>query len=644
MKLRYLQFAAVMLWGMQTDLLYFAVPMGILLEARHFTNRRWAFIKQDFFRIADLTSLTTVAVIILLFLNREHYHLVTTLVGWLPILLFPLVVVLGFSTTERMSLDVIFYSLRRQSQPVTQSWDMNAVFFGLCLVSAGVNTVDQRFYMIAVSLLVLIALFRSRSTRYQRHLWLLLACVVFISAWFTQQAIRIGHTALKEQTREWIANYIHARVNPLKTNSAIGSIGKLKLSDAIAFRVAPQSRATFPSLLQEATYDVYANDNWLVLNPGFKTMPHADNFTWRLAPKAPGEHRAYIYLTFYSDVDIVPVPADTTLISDLPAMDIRKSKYGSIEATGMVPGPGYRVSYAAGDDINGPPDSTDLVVPPAYKKILARVASTSSLPATAPIAKVRDILHDFRYSLYQDTPKSSDPIAHFLMVSKAGYCEYFATATVLLLRYMGVPARYAVGYSVQEYNPGLGMYIVRKRHAHAWAIAWWHHRWQVVDTTPAIWKTAESAEISRFRPVIDFIDNRVFAFRLWWSKQRLVDYRLELYFAGALLVLLLIWRVATSEQVTLDTARDAHEMTADPPGGDSPFYRITRQLEAMGLARQPGEAFSTWFARIDHTELMPLLQLHNRLRFDPRGLGKQDARRLTDGVARWLQSSSQVEV
>jgi transglutaminase-like putative cysteine protease len=42
------------------------------------------------------------------------------------------------------------------------------------------------------------------------------------------------------------------------------------------------------------------------------------------------------------------------------------------------------------------------------------------------------------------------PLARFLLRTRSGHCEYFATATVLLLRQLGIPARYAVGYAVHE--------------------------------------------------------------------------------------------------------------------------------------------------------------------------------------------------
>lgn len=639
MKLRYIESAALLFWGYQADLLLFALPMAAIFEARFHTNRRWALTKQDFYRVADLTSLALFALIVFLFLNRAEYHFITSLVQWLPIVFFPLVVVLAFSTTEKMPLDILFYSLRRQREPVTQAWDMNYVFFGICLVAAGTNTDAVRLYMLIASLLVLLALFRLRSPRYASNLWILLACLVFLSAYASQHVIRAGHLALKEQTREWLANYIRTRTNALRTRTAIGSVGNLKLSDAISFRVRPLTDGRFPRLLQEATYDVLADTDWLVLNPQFSRVDHSEDFRWRLAGPQAAEQRARIYLAFERDIDIVPVPANATEIDDLPAQELRKSRFGSVEAIGLVPSPGYAVSFAAGADINSDPEPSDKFIPHQYAELMRGIFTNVDVPDSEPIRKVKALFADFRYSLYQDIPPTDDPIEYFLTQSHAGHCEYFATATVLLLRQLGVPARYAVGYALQEYDSSLGMFIVRKRHAHAWAIAFVDGGWQVVDTTPGVWAESEAAQAGLLRPLVDMLANGAFRLQLWWNEQKLEDYQLELYGIGALLALILIWRIATSEQVIIRSGEaGSGGRSFDAPGMDSPFFRIEAHLSAAGLRREPGEVFSAWLARIGHTDLFPLLRTHNRLRFDPRGLREEKARQLDDAVEAWLRA------
>lgn len=636
MTLQHIQLVTILLWGYQADLILFAIPMAIILEARFYLKIRWALTKQDFYRTADLTTLGVVAVITFLFVNRAEYHFITTLVQWLPIVFFPLVTVIAYSTSERMPLDVLFYSLRRQREPVTQSWDMNYLFFGMCLVAAGTNPRQGIYYLLVAGTLVMIALYRLRSPRYATNVWLLAALIIFFAANMTQQGLRGGHLAIKETTRAWIAEFVRNRTNPLKTKSSIGFVGQMKLSDSILFRVEPLTGAAAPRLLQEASYDSPSENDWVVLNPQFESVPHADDFRWRLAE--PGaEERAKIYIEFSREIGIVPVPQNVTEIFDLPAVDIKKSRFGSIQGVGMVPSPGYEISYRQGESINSIPDRSDLYVPTEYLPVLSTFEEVTD--ETNPLKKVHAIFRDFRYSLYQDIAPNDEPIVDFLTRTRAGHCEYFASATVLLLRQFGVPARYVVGYSVQEYNDTIDMYVVRERHAHAWAIAWIDGAWQVVDTTPQLWVEAEARQAGFMRPLQDLLANTAFVIQVWWSKQKLEDYERELYILGAILALVLIWRIATSEQVMLkDEEDDDITSNFDRQGLDSPFYRIEEELSRLGLDRQRGELFSHWLARVGHDELVPMLSLHNRIRFDPRGVEPKEVDSLAGEVDEWLRS------
>ena len=56
----------------------------------------------------------------------------------------------------------------------------------------------------------------------------------------------------------------------------------------------------------------------------------------------------------------------------------------------------------------------------------------------------------FKYSTFSDFSRSSKPISDFLNVQPVGHCEYFASATTMLMRRVAVPARYCVGFVVRE--------------------------------------------------------------------------------------------------------------------------------------------------------------------------------------------------
>ena len=64
-------------------------------------------------------------------------------------------------------------------------------------------------------------------------------------------------------------------------------------------------------------------------------------------------------------------------------------------------------------------------------------------------------------------PARQEAIDWFLFDLRQGFCNYYATAEVVLLRSLGVPARWAVGYARGERLEN-GAYFVRQRDAHAW--------------------------------------------------------------------------------------------------------------------------------------------------------------------------------
>ena len=91
----------------------------------------------------------------------------------------------------------------------------------------------------------------------------------------------------------------------------------------------------------------------------------------------------------------------------------------------------------------------------------------------------------FRYTLDLTGRKTDDPLAYFLFERRAGHCEYFAAAMTIMLRDLGIPARYVGGFLPGEFNDLGGDYIVRASDAHAWVEAYFPgYGWITFDPTP----------------------------------------------------------------------------------------------------------------------------------------------------------------
>jgi len=98
------------------------------------------------------------------------------------------------------------------------------------------------------------------------------------------------------------------------------------------------------------------------------------------------------------------------------------------------------------------------------------------------------------------TPRSH-PIDRFWLDRKSGFCEHYATAFVVILRAMDVPARVVTGFQGAEINPVDGLHVVRNSDAHAWAEYWTDERgWTRVDPTAAV----APNRIDRPRPPIRY--------------------------------------------------------------------------------------------------------------------------------------------
>ena len=64
-------------------------------------------------------------------------------------------------------------------------------------------------------------------------------------------------------------------------------------------------------------------------------------------------------------------------------------------------------------------------------------------------------------------PEDMDGVAYVLSIRR-GYCDYYASAMIVMLRTLGVPARMAVGYAQGRYDSEAGVYHITEKDSHSW--------------------------------------------------------------------------------------------------------------------------------------------------------------------------------
>lgn len=219
---------------------------------------------------------------------------------------------------------------------------------------------------------------------------------------------------------------------------------------------------------------------------------------------------------------------------------------------------------------------------------------------------MRMIRSDFAYTLA--TPLlGRNSVDEFLFDYKAGLCEHFSSAFVVLMRAAGIPARVVTGY-VGGYRNSIGGYWeVRRSDAHAWAEVWLAGRgWVRYDPTAAvaperIYDTLADRAPAGLAPMLDAGDwmrrgwnDFVLGFDAARQRQLLRPLGVGDIDSGRLVVLFILTAVLALLWMAWLTARAERE----PDPVLRAWHRLGARYARIGLGREPHEPAGRWAVRV----------------------------------------------
>lgn len=666
--------ASLVFWGWSSDMLWVSIIMAIVLEGSRMLKTRWDLSLSDFSRIADVTSLILLGLVIYLYVTEGVLGILYILLQWLPALFFLLLLAQEYSTQGCINIRSLFWTLRRRQPryytPEPQFVNLTYPYVVMCLLAASsMNVRSQLFYAVFL-LLSIWALWSIRAGHYPVLLWFGVILIALYIGYTGQQMLRRLQYAMENSTTlvRLITGMRPPEVDPYETSTAIGSIGTIKLSNQVVFRVKAETPQHGQLLLREATYNAYQHSRWFAVHDDFTGLaPETDRTSWILRPEevlqsenaqppsslpTSSSANALGRITVSSRLEegkgILKLPTDTVRVNRLMAAIVTQNRFGVVK---VEEGPNI-LTYTpifGGRPIDSPPDETrDLELPAKDEAELRAIVAQHNLRGSTEEQTVEAIADFFRkffsYSLTLRRSQSRTPIISFLRDSRRGHCEYFATATVLLLRAAGIPARYAVGYSVAHIQADKWT-LVRGREAHAWTLVYLDGVWQNFDTTPPTWSSIEAQGASPFEWLSNIRASIEFTLAEWQQE----DYILQFFtILGVLLipvVCVLVWRWYRKKRKVRPPKQEEEVIEEERPlpGEDSAFYAIIKHLQQTGIERHDGEPLSRWIQRLERhipsyaqAGLFPLLRLHYRYRFDPAGLAPEEQARFRSSVQDWL--------
>jgi len=89
---------------------------------------------------------------------------------------------------------------------------------------------------------------------------------------------------------------------------------------------------------------------------------------------------------------------------------------------------------------------------PKVGALAQQVTAATRTPYERIVAIEGHLRSAYRYSLDVGTTVPVNPVEEFLFARKTGYCEHYATAMVMMVRALGIPARLVTGFLPGEWN------------------------------------------------------------------------------------------------------------------------------------------------------------------------------------------------
>ena len=646
-------FAVIAFWGWQCGQWLPAAVAAVLLCASFYTALHWQQSKTQLSRVADFCSVLALLLGGYLYVTYGNPRAIILFFMWLPFMFLPLALMHAYSDATRMDLSVLFWSLRRDrsTRPVRPAtFDPWFPYYVIWIIAAAAANVRGEWFYIGLVVLVSWPLVRIRPWSYRVGSWGVAFSIAIGLGYALHYGLHETQLWLEDAVPEWISGS-GSRTDPYRATTDIGHIGKLKDSDAIVLRVTVPGATKPPALLHRASYNTYFGAAWFARSADFQRVSAGTNDVWPLSQSAAAVTRATIHDYTVRPNPVLSLPAGAMAVEALKAITMQRNALGTVQ---IVREPGffsYTIAYAGAAALDGPPTPEDTRVPQKEREAFEALAAElglKQLRSDDAVAGVKQYFAlGYRYATFQkDAPLAGSPIVDFLHRSKAGHCEYFATATTLLLRAGGIPARYATGFAVTEKSERENAWIVRTRHAHAWVRAYVNGAWIEIDTTPSSWSVIEAENSGAWSKVTDLWSWLRFRASQAWAasdERQLLIGSLMVAFPFALW---LAWRLYRSRRTAKNNLQKQIVTTLQRTGADSEFYRIEQRLTEQGWGRHAYETAQDWLARLktdtqmDTATLADIVELHNRYRFDPVGLDDAQRARLKAVVGGWLAGNT----
>ncbi|MEN8782974.1 MAG: transglutaminase-like domain-containing protein [Akkermansiaceae bacterium] len=616
--------ASFLFWGGMHGQAVAGLIAAVLVEGRHWTNLRWDFSDKGFARSWQL-SVIVLIVSALVLLQQEDLRATDflNLLSWLPFMMLPLV--LAQQYVKKGGIPMVTFSFiarrkaaadRKAGRPVESgSIQLGYPVLVLVMIAAGMGVgslkgskmIDPR-YPVGVAILLGWAIFSLGGRKVRPQAW----AFAYLTSLLMTVGMALGVVKAYDYFVKSYAGTGGRSTSAQQTQTSLGTVEELQKSHKIEWRYFHE-KGLNPNLLKLGSYNEPLGDIWQARTRILEVkeqIPDGRKFSGDFETFLPDGEDAFAFREedrdrkyriegriqgLIDDDELVPYFESARRFEEIPSEILAVNSMGSVKMIGVNRG-AMEARIQADPEVGEmrlDPSDLDLTYPKGEEeglenflkevglnfpnagqhptRALSRKVGGEARPPDLSVEKFREIEakialtftdpEKFEYTLLLAGTDRNEPITEFLGTDRKGHCEYFAGSTAMLLRRMGIPCRYTVGYALREKGSGDGEWILRGQHAHAWVEAYiggtwlnekngdvdvWRCRggeWVNVDLTPPDWANGPSQH-AWYQGLSDWFQGFRANLELWLDKPGVFDQILNvLALIGGLFLVFVIYRL-----------------------------------------------------------------------------------------------------
>ncbi|HPM47071.1 MAG TPA: transglutaminase-like domain-containing protein [bacterium] len=637
--------AATIFWGFCAGWEYFSIVAALVFESSMIVKTRFDLKSADFIRISDLSSIVMLILLLYSYLENEPRMIFLYFITTTPIVFMPLLFAQLYSTSDKVVIGTKFGKNIHAHAPV----DIRPLY--LLMVFFATAGSDVRTVWFFAGTFILVSILFSESIRDFRSFlrYFMFSAVSIAITLSIAFSIVLAHKAIREKMMEMYRNWYNQQSSdPFKTSTAMGETGYLKLSGNIVMRVMPEKMEGIPLYLKSSDYNILTGNVWHSRSKDSMPVFPDGEMEWQLFGEGEGKRKASLSVWMGKNgKGVLSLPIGSKRALKMDVAGIEKTGLGSIlveEGPDLLE---FVMTYDPQFRYEPMPEEKDLMIPDSEKEVIAKVMSDNLLKGETNFQTLENIeryFMNFSYTLQLEPSSGRSVLDDFLNRTKAGHCEYFATATTLMLRSAGIAARYSTGYSVEEYSTLERSFIVRARDAHAWVTAFVGGKWITVDTTPSQWRSLDRESKSFIEPVRDLLS----WLRLQYEnfrRQKNVEFNRALIVIATVLTLFMMIKIYIRRKRVSGTELKSDRFSGKVDGLDSPFYQVLIKCSSEGITKNDNETLRKWVIKNseklkDSKDIMKMIHLHEQLRFDPASPKNDIRNELQKYCDKWIAGES----